>query len=142
MNKDRSSRTTSNISPNSHPHFFIQNSEIAYADITFVEKVLAILIESRFGPGFEYQKLEKPSNQPDFEPVLFSDLLDADELSVSFWDARSCRRCESPHVSKGDTHNIDRHALAHAQACAHSSGTHHTQAGCLRSDNSLGRGSP
>jgi len=127
MNRNRSGRTAQNINPNSHPQFFIKHSEIAYADITFVEKVLSILIESRFGPGFEYQKLEKPSDQPDFEPVLFSDLLD-DDVTVSFWDARSSRRCESPHVSKCDTHNIDRHALAHALASAKFSGTHHTQA--------------
>ena len=128
MNKTRFSRTAQNINPNSHPHLFIRRSEIAFADTTFVERVLAILIESRFGPGGEYEKLESPRDLPDFEPVLFSDLLD-DDLSVSFWDAQNCQRCRSPHVSKGVTHNIECHALAHARACATFSGTQNPAGG-------------
>ena len=140
MNKNRFSRTTSNINPNSHPHLFIRNSEIAYADITFIEHILAVLSESRVGPGSEYEYLESPRDLPELEPVLFSDLLD-DDVTVSFWDARQNGHCRSQHVSKGGTRNAGRHA------CATFSGTHkdcrspHVSKGDTLNTN-LGRGSP
>ena len=117
MNKNRFSRSASNINPNDHPPYFINHSEIEFADTAYMESILEVLLESRFGPGSEYEYLESPRDLPELEPVIFSDLLD-DGICVSFWDARYCGHCRSPHVSKGDTPNADRHA------CARFSGTH------------------
>ena len=42
----------------------------------FVESICAVLIESRFGPGRACQFFVDPSDRPELEPAVFSDLSD------------------------------------------------------------------
>ncbi len=101
--------------PNSHPQFFIRRSDIAFDPrVAYVESVCASLAESRFGPGCVLPVSVNWSDRLELEPAVFSDLLD-DGGTVSYWDAQLCGRCASPHVSKGETHNVDRYALTSAK---------------------------
>ena len=115
--------------PNSHPQFFIRRSDIAFDPrVAYVESVCASLAESRFGPGRVLPVTVNWSDRLENEPAVFFDLLD-DGATVSYWDAQLCGRCASPHVSKGETHNVGRYALAHARAGAKFSGTQNTAGG-------------
>jgi len=54
------------ISPNSHPQFFIPRSEITFDErLPFIESVLSVLNESRFGPGSVYHSVLRSSNRPE-----------------------------------------------------------------------------
>ena len=78
MNKNRIRRSTTKIKPNTHPQFFINRSEIPFEveKRVYVESVCQVLIESRFGACFAEPVVIDLSDQP--EPVVFSDLFDAD----------------------------------------------------------------
>ena len=78
MFKNRISRTTSNTTTGRHPQFFIRRSEIAYEvdKRLYVESVLAVLIESRFGPGSIPPVIVNLGNRPELEPALLYDLSD------------------------------------------------------------------
>ena len=63
-------------SANRNPQFFIRNADIAYDErIAFVDRVCAVLVESRFGPGFVYERMAAPGDRPELEPAaVFCDL--------------------------------------------------------------------
>ena len=74
MYKNRLSRTTKTTATR-HQQFFIPRSAIAYDErLAFVESVCATLIESRFGPGFVYQRIENPSDRREPKSAVFCDL--------------------------------------------------------------------
>ena len=135
-------RTTTKITPNTHPQFFIRRSEFAFDPrVAYVESVCASLVESRFGPGRVLPVTVNWSDRLELESAVFSDLLD-DGGTVSYWDAQLCGRCASPHVSKGETHNVGRDALTSAKF----SGTRVSEPGAVATGflnrNSLGRAGP
>jgi len=86
MYKNRISRT-----PVSHdPQFLIRRADIAYDErMAFVESVCQTLIESRFGPGSNYEALPVVINLGDrseLEPAVFYDFDHSDPNGlVSFY---------------------------------------------------------
>ncbi|MBK8464403.1 MAG: hypothetical protein IPL32_01100 [Chloracidobacterium sp.] len=84
MYKNRLNRTTPNITPNSHPHLFIQSSVIEFARVDHIEGFCVVLIEGRFGPDFVYKKMENPTDRLELEPALVYDLSDDGEVSLGY----------------------------------------------------------
>ena len=61
-----------------HPQFFIPRSAFPFDEkATYVDSVLTVLIESRFGFGYDYQLFEQPGDGVEREPKVFYDLTDA-----------------------------------------------------------------
>ena len=80
MYKNHICRTT----PNRHPQFFIRRSDIAYGvdKRRYVESVLAVLIESRFGPGRVDPVVINLSDRPEPGAAVFYDLSDAEPIGL------------------------------------------------------------
>ena len=88
MYKNRISRTTTTTTTpgtnRRHSQFFIRRSEIAYEEDKrrYVESVLAVLIESRFGPGRVDPVIINLSDRPELEPAPLYDLSDDEPNSL------------------------------------------------------------
>ncbi|MBK8467091.1 MAG: hypothetical protein IPL32_14820 [Chloracidobacterium sp.] len=131
MYKNRLSRKTPNITPNSHPHLFIPRSGIEFASVDRIESVCAILIEGRFGPDFVYQVMENPTDRPELDPKVFYDLSD---------DCEVTRPNDLSHRGRNDYQAVEtayRRARQIALAATTANGNNLTDA-----SSNQGRGSP
>ena len=68
--------------------------------LAYVESVLDVLLESRFGPGYSYSYIERPETNAADEPVSFLDLIENESMP---WYAALQRPARSKGIGLSPT---------------------------------------
>ena len=107
MNKNRFRRIKSNNAQNSQPKFYIRRSEITdaafEARVRYIEGVLDVLLESRFGVCYVEAIPIDFMDQPEPEPVDFLAQYDSQALEASAYQKATQKE---PGTQKAETRPV------------------------------------